>query len=152
MFERMTFREVAELLPDAVVMTDAEGRIVWTNQAFHDLCGHSRASVKNQKPGSFLQGPDTNPDTVDLIRQAIRNRQPVEAEILNYHSKGRPYWVSLRIIPVRNDSGELEGFLAVEREVTDSRSEKNQLEFQIVELYSTLLNVVEDRSLEAGNS
>ena len=68
MLERIAFKTVAERLPDAVVITDAEGRITWTNQAFHDMCGHSRASVLNQKPGSFLQGSDTDQETVARIR------------------------------------------------------------------------------------
>lgn len=131
------------MLPDAVVMTDALGRIVWTNQAFHDLCGYSKDEVRNKKPGSFLQGPDTNPNTVRRIREAIRNRKPIDEEILNYHSNGRPYWVSLRITPVHHKQGELEGFIAIEREVTDSRCEKHFLEKNIVELYSTLVHVIE---------
>lgn len=143
MLEHSTFRKVADLLPDAVVLTDALGLITWTNQAFHDLCGHSKSSVMNRKPGSFLQGPDTDARVVDRIRTAIKKPEPVEAELLNYHFDGRPYWVSLRITPIYEESGELDGFVAIERETTEARWREHTLEEEVGQLYSTLLQVVE---------
>lgn len=148
MFEKATFRRVADLLPDAVVLTDAEGKITWTNKAFRDLCGHSFATVKHKKPGLFLQGPDTDPETVERIRRAIRDEEPVEAELINYHREGRPYWISLRITPIRNTRDELEGFIAVEREVTAARTEKNRMEREIVDLYASIVSMVEERTPE----
>ncbi|MEZ5275675.1 MAG: PAS domain S-box protein [Opitutaceae bacterium] len=141
--ERTAFREVAENLPDTVVLTDAEGRITWTNQAFHDLCGHSRSAVRNRKPGSFLQGPETDPETVARVRSAIRERRPVNAELLNYHQDGRPYWVSLRITPLRNQTGEVDGFIAIEREVTRAHNREHSLEHQVAELYTALIGLVD---------
>ena len=146
MFERTTFRKVAELISDAVVMTDPEGRITWTNPAFHDLCGHSRQTVMNKKPGSFLQGPDTDSKTVERIRRAIRSKKPVEAEILNYHQNGRPYWVSLRITPVWDPQGKLEGFVAIEREVTAARCRQHSLEREVAKMYFTLVRELEKAS------
>lgn len=143
MLERKTFRKIADLLQDAVVITDALGRITWTNQAFHDLCGHSKSSVINRKPGSFLQGPDTDQRMIDRIRNAIKKREPIESELLNYHFNGRPYWVSLRITPIFKESGELDGFVAIERETTEARWREHTLEEEVGQLYSTLVQVVE---------
>ncbi len=36
----------------------------------------------------FLQGPETDPDAVDAIRAAVRQRRPVTVEILNYTRAG----------------------------------------------------------------
>lgn len=140
--ERKTFRQTAELLSDAVILTDSKGRIEWTNQAFHDLCGHSRKAVKNCRPGSFLQGPDTDRETVRQIRESLKKKKPVAVEILNYHRSGRPYWASLRITPVRDAKGTLEGFLAIVRDVTDSRSRQHALENEVCRIYAALVNVV----------
>jgi len=148
MLERTTFRTTAALLPDAVVMTDAEGRILWTNRAFHDLCGYSKKAVKLRKPGSFLQGPDTDLQTVQHIRKSLKARRAVEAEILNYHSDGHPYWVSLRISPIWGENGQLEGFLAIERDITMARCREHHLQEEVGQLYSTLVRIMqaEDQS------
>ena len=142
MLERIAFRKIAEILPEAVIVTDPEGRITWTNQAFHDLCGHSKAFVRNRKPGSFLQGPDTDPETVAGIRHALRRREPVEAELINYHENGSPYWVALNITPLTDSHGTHIGFIALEHEITDLRSQIHSLQHQVAELYTTLLDVV----------
>ncbi len=143
MLQRVTFRKVAELLTDAVVLTDAQGRIVWTNAAFHQLCGHRRGEVLNRKPGSFLQGPDTDQTVAKKIGRAIRRKQPVEADILNYHKDGRPYWVSLKITPLAAKNGELEGFLGVVREITHLRRELHHVEQELAEVYQTLVQVAQ---------
>lgn len=145
MLERTTFRQVAELLPDAVVLTDNQGKITWTNRAFHKLCGHTKCAVKRLKPGSFLQGPETDPETVREIRKAISNQEPVEAEILNYHRNGRPYWVSLRITPLKNSQGELEGFMAIEREITHVRQREYRLQEEVGQLYSALIHAAKEK-------
>ena len=153
MLEGTAFQEIAEILPDAVVVTDPQGRITWTNQAFHDLCGHTRAFVRNRKPGSFLQGEETDPQTVDRIREALRRREPVEAELLNYHQDGRPYWVSLTITPLKDRNGNLEGFIALEREVSSVQRRIQSLQEQVAELYTALIGVIDpaDASATAGS-
>jgi PAS domain S-box-containing protein len=149
MLERTAFRKIAEILPEAVVVTDPQARITWTNQAFHDLCGHTRAFVRHRKPGDFLQGPDTDFESVETIRSALRRQEPVEAELLNYHADGHPYWVSLKITPLKDRKEHLVGFIALEREITDLRSQIHSLQHQVAELYSTLLGLIDPKESPA---
>lgn len=142
MFKRTTFRKVAELLPDSVVLTDNKGRITWTNSAFHELCGYSKSFVAGRKPGSFLQGPETDQKTVSYIRKAIENQVSIDAELINYHQDGSPYWVSLRITPIKAEDGELEGFLAIERDITYARNRERHLENEVGKIYSTLVDLI----------
>lgn len=145
MLQRTTFLKVAEMLTDAVVLTDAQGKIQWTNTAFHQLCGHSRREVLNRKPGSFLQGPDTDKTVANKIGRAIRRKQAVEAEILNYHKDGRPYWVSLKVTPVTKKDGELEGYLGLAREITHLERERHEVENELAEVYQALVHVVQTK-------
>ena len=43
-------------------------------------------------PGSFLQGPDTDPATVQKIRDAIKAEEDVTVQLLNYTKSGKPFW------------------------------------------------------------
>ena len=43
-------------------------------------------------PHSFLQGPDTDPATVQKIRDAIKAEEDVTVQLLNYTKSGKPFW------------------------------------------------------------
>lgn len=97
----------------ARVETDRAGYITSINPAFTELCGFSFAEIKGQKPGSFLQGADTEPDAVVVLRNAVKAGESAEVEIINYHKDGSPYRVALSLEPVVDDQEQVTGFRAV---------------------------------------
>ena len=108
---------VANETDNAVIISDAEGLIEYVNTGFEKLTGWKLDEVKGKKPGSFLQGKETDPRTVDVIRQRIKNREAFYDEILNYRKDGTPYWTSLSINPVFENS-KLVNFIAVQADIT----------------------------------
>lgn len=48
----------------------------------------------------FLQGPDTDPKTVDAIREAVRAQKELTVRILNYTKSGRPFWNMFTLAPM----------------------------------------------------
>jgi PAS domain S-box-containing protein len=118
---------LASRTDNAVIVTDAQGRIEWVNEGFTRITGWEMAEVIGRKPGSFLQGPGTNPATVRLISQSLKEHKSVQTEILNYHRSGRTYWTSLEIQPIRNEAGEVVNYMAIESDVTQrKRDEKHR--------------------------
>ncbi len=103
----------------SVVFTDKEGRILGINDAFTAMCGYQLSELLGQKPGSLLQGELTNKETADYMSACVRQAMPCQAEILNYHRNGSPYWVSISIQPLRSTTGDLVGFTAVENKIRD---------------------------------
>ncbi len=110
-------------LADAVVATDADGVIYWTNRAFRRLCGYSKNEVFGRRPDEFLQGENTDPETLRAIRAAIQKGKPLSVEVLNYHKLGRPYWVSIELNPTKTGGGRLTGFIAIEHELMVQQGE-----------------------------
>ncbi|GGC00279.1 hypothetical protein GCM10011363_16110 [Marivita lacus] len=119
--------EIARRTTNLVVLTDAERRIEWVNDAFVDTTGWTLEDVKGKKPGEFLQSEGTDPQTVTAIRDALDNEKAVQVEILNRSRTGREYWLSLDIHPLHDAAGELEGFLALEVDITDKRKQAESL-------------------------
>jgi len=119
--------EIARRTSNLVVMTDADRRITWVNEAFQWITGWTLDEIKGRNAGSFLQCDETDPETVADLRQALDRAEPVQAEILNRARDGRPYWVDLDIQPLRDASGALEGFMAVETDVTERRQQADAL-------------------------
>ena len=108
---------VANETDNAVIISDADGLIEYVNNGFYRLTGWSLEEVKGKKPGSFLQGEETDHRTVDVIRQKLKNREAFYDEILNYRKDGSPYWTSLSINPVFKE-GQLVNFIAVQADIT----------------------------------
>ena len=98
----------------ARVETDREGLVVAVNPAFSLLCGYEFSEVKGCKPGTMLQGPDSDPTVVAGLRQAIREGLPFLGNLVNYHKDGSPYRVLVDLEPIVDSAGIVTGFRAVE--------------------------------------
>lgn len=99
--------------------------IVFVNDAFARLTGYSRAETLGRNC-RFLQGPGTNADDVDRIRDAIVRNVPIELDLLNYRKNGTTFWNRLLISPVF-DEGELTYFFASQYDVTPERERLSRL-------------------------
>jgi PAS domain-containing protein len=75
---------IAREIESGIVITDAEGKTEWVNPVFERMTGYSMEEMKGKIPGDLLQGPETDKETVDSIRSALKKRIPIEADILNY--------------------------------------------------------------------
>jgi PAS domain S-box-containing protein len=112
---------VASRTDNAVIITDPQGRIEWANAGFTRVTGYALAEVAGRKPGSFLQGPETDPATVATVRAAVAAGEGVRTEIRNYGKDGRPYWLAMDIQPIRDPAGRITNFVAIESDVTERR-------------------------------
>ena len=66
--ERDLLSQVANTTTTGVVITDPERNVVWTNEAFTHLTGYSLSHVKGQSLGPFLQGEDTDKETIGVLQ------------------------------------------------------------------------------------
>ncbi len=119
---------VASETTNGVVVTDPDIRTLWANRAFSEITGYDRDEVVGRNPGHLLQGEGSSPETIARMRKAIRNEEPFTAEVLNYHRSGSPYWVEIACNPIRDHKGRLEGFIAVQTDVT--RRKQSQLDLE----------------------
>lgn len=128
---------VAKYTDNAVVVTDAKGHIEWVNEGFTRVTGYAIEEVVGLKPGSFLQGPETDPESVQKMRLAIRASEGVNVEILNYHKSGQSYWVDVEIRPIHSETGDLIKFIAIESDIShrlEAEAEREQLNRRMVDL------------------
>lgn len=118
---------VASRTTNAVVITDPHGHIEWVNAGFERLTGYCLDEVRGRKPGSFLQGPETDPDVIAMMRQRLEAGEGFHSEIVNYSKNGIPYWLSIEVQPVRDDAGQLLHFVAIETDITEQKQMEHQL-------------------------
>lgn len=129
-------REIARLSrmvsqsSNGMTLTDAEGRVEWINEGFSRFTGYRLEDIKGRTPGSVLQGPETDPTEVARIRESLRRGEGFEAELLNYHKSGAPYWVHVHATPITDECGRLQGFMAIETDVTARRQAEEALRYE----------------------
>lgn len=116
-----TLSLVANETDNAVLITDANGLIQYVNNGFSRLTGYMLDEIKGKKPGSFLQGPLTDKDTIGRISEKIKAKKPFYDEIINYSKTGEVYWTSLSINPVFNDKGEIENYISINTNINETK-------------------------------
>jgi len=110
---------IAKQTVNAVIITDAEERITWVNSAFSRITEYEPEEVMGKKPGSFLQGKETDALTVQYLREKIKDKQPFNCELINYSKSGRKYWVQIQGQPIFDENGVCSRFFAIETDITE---------------------------------
>ena len=119
--QRKRLAEVASRTGNPVVVTDLEGRIEWVNDAFTRLTGWALEEIEGKRPGDFLEGPHTDPETRARMARAIAAREPFECEVVHLARSGRQYWVHIEWRVMQDEAGQPSGYVAVQTDVTERR-------------------------------
>ncbi|MGA8169943.1 MAG: PAS domain S-box protein [Methylocystis sp.] len=119
---------VASRTDNAVIVTDAQGRVEWVNEGFTRITGWSLEDALGRKPGEFLQGPGTDPAVVQYMSAHIQAKRGFSAEVLNYRRDGREVWLAIEIQPLLDDLGEVANFMGIESDITDRKRNQEALE------------------------
>jgi len=118
---------IARRTDNFVITTDTQGYITWVNDAFMHKTGYSLEEVLGKKPGILLQGPETDPDTVRYMSRQMKKQEGFEAEIINYDKWKTAYWVHLEVQPMKNESGCVIGYMAINQEITERKKNEAML-------------------------
>ncbi|WP_062210273.1 hybrid sensor histidine kinase/response regulator [Aureimonas sp. AU12] len=104
----------------------SDNPIVFANKAFLQMTGYTREEIVGHNC-RFLQGVDTDPATVDEVREAIKHRREMATEILNYRKDGTSFWNALFISPVYDPQGNLVYFFGSQLDVSRRRDAEDAL-------------------------
>ncbi len=118
---------IASRTNNAVILSDAQGRIEWVNDGFRRLTGFTLEQVAGQRPGSVLHGMETDRVTAARMREAVANQKSFEAEVLNYARNGRKYWARVELQPIRDDAGNVVNFMGMVSDVTQQHEAARSL-------------------------
>ena len=111
--------------------------VVFANGAFCRLSGYDRDEILGRNC-RFLQGPETNLESVALIREAVRRVESIEIDIENRRKDGETFWNRLLLAPVFDTEGVLAYFFASQVDVTIERERLKGLETSNASLMAEL--------------
>ncbi|MEI8170140.1 MAG: PAS domain-containing protein [Rhodoferax sp.] len=108
-------------ISQGVLITTPDQRILSANHAFESITGYCEKDILGLNC-RFLQGPLTEPATVQAIHVAMQEGRTFTGEILNYRKDGFPFWNELSISPVQDVQGVLTHFIGVTRDISERKA------------------------------
>ncbi|WP_372912355.1 bacterio-opsin activator domain-containing protein [Salinigranum sp.] len=91
--------------------------LVYVNRAFCRTTGYSPAEALGRNC-RYLQGSDTDPESVAKLRRAIDAGESTSVELLNYRRDGSEFWNRVDIAPITNGAGEVTHYVGFQTDIT----------------------------------
>lgn len=103
---------------DAMVIANADGRVLFINGSVTRITGFSSAEAVGKKAGTLWGGLMSVKYYERLWRQVKTQKQPLVSRIVNKRKNGQQYLADVTITPILDDDGKkVEFFIAVERDL-----------------------------------
>ncbi|MEL6533911.1 MAG: PAS domain S-box protein [Bacteroidota bacterium] len=114
------FRSVVGNIQDAVCITNGNSEnpeIIYVNASFCELTEYSAEELLGKNP-NMLQGPDTDTNVTQGLRETIAQGEPWQGRTYNYTKTGKRYFVEWKIFPIYNDKGEVANFVSLQNNLS----------------------------------
>jgi PAS domain S-box-containing protein len=109
-----------EQAADGVVITDVDGMIRYVNPAFTRMTGYSSEEAVGKYPRILKSGRQA-PAVYEELWNTIRAGCVWHGELINRRKDGSCYDEEMQVSPVRGPNGEVAGFIAIKRDVSERR-------------------------------
>ena len=124
LIENDLLKKAVDETTSGIVITDPGKKVVWVNKGFSRMTGYTPDEVIGRSLKLFLQGEDTNKETVNELAVALAHGQAIDVDILNYRKDQKKYWNNLKISPMRRD-GVITHFVGIQHDVTEKREQSD---------------------------
>ncbi|WP_435069398.1 PAS domain S-box protein [Haloplanus sp. C73] len=125
--QRRQFRSAVEHAGHVVLITDADGIIEYVNDAFETVTGYSATEAIGRRP-SMLQSGEHDEAFYSDLWETISSGDVWQGEVVNERKDGTQYVIDQTIAPI-GDDGECNGFVAINRNVTERKERELNLAF-----------------------
>ncbi|KDQ09040.1 hypothetical protein BOTBODRAFT_179374, partial [Botryobasidium botryosum FD-172 SS1] len=95
------------------------------------IVDQAKARLGSINLAGFMQGPGTSRDSVQRIRQAIRENSACTELLINYRKDGEPFYCLLCLLPLLDAAGSLMYYVGGQTDVTDLVSERKNMSLLI---------------------
>jgi PAS domain S-box-containing protein len=123
------FTSTADSFPACIVVSDMTkpgAPMVFVNTAFCKVTGYTKEESVGRNC-RFLQGPDTEPEAIAIIRATLSKGQDCHVKLTNYRKNGEKFQNLLSMKPVFDAQGVYRYVIGVQFEVMADKSLKKRL-------------------------
>lgn len=111
---------------EAIFMTDTEGKIIYVNPAFEKLYGFSSKETIGKTP-RILKSGTLSGEVYKQFWETLLAGKVMEGEIINKTRDGRLLNIQGSANPILDESGDIIGFLAIQRDITERKRVEEML-------------------------
>jgi PAS domain S-box-containing protein len=145
--ERLSiFKNVLDNLQDGVILSSNNPQkdypVIYINKNFIESTGYSKQEVIG-KNCRFLAGINPDVDEREKIKDCIRQLIPFEGVVTNYRKNGEEFKNHLRILPLRDLSGQVTLFLGLQKDITENYIYREEISKK-EKLYRSIVNSRDD--------
>lgn len=109
---------VFHCLPDGVIITDLQGKILYVNKAIEVISGYSRLDLIGNSPE--ILNAEENSAAIQLeILGTIRRNENWKGVLKQRRKDGTIYWGEFEVFPVYDPLGETSAWACLQRDVTE---------------------------------
>lgn len=132
--EEHSFNSAAmlESMAESVLITDTMLKhpgphIIYVNAAFEKMTGWNRNEIIGKSP-RILQGTNTDYTIFNDMQDKLEAGKVWDGKTLNYRKDGSEFHMQWSIVPVKDDTGNIVQYLAVQKDVTQIVLTENKLQ------------------------
>ena len=116
---KILLHSTMELSFNGIMITKASRGypILYVNPAFCEMTGYGPQELLMQSP-EILQGPKTNPEVLQRLREDISVGRTFHGRAINYRKDGSEFMMEWKIAPIRDEAGEISHYLAIQKDVS----------------------------------
>ena len=118
---------------NAIVITDTNGKIEYTNPKFTEVTGFSPQEALGKNPSILNSGLQPKSYYQEMWDTLYKGK-PWSGEFCNKAKNGNLFWEQVIISPIFGDDGELINFLAIKEDVTEKKKIEKELENKLEEI------------------
>jgi len=122
------YRTLIEISPDAITLTDLEGKVTLCNEQSALLHGYSSPEAAIGINASEFVAAEDMPRMKDVALRVLKEDIIGEVEYLLIRKDGRRVPVEVRVTVVKNAAGKPSGFIGVNRDITERKQAQAKLE------------------------
>ena len=120
------YRQLLRTSPDAIALFDKEGDLILSNDKAAEITGMAREELIGINYLAFIQGNDK--DGALRIRKLIHDKGIIQDfQFILIRQDGIRTPVEMSISAIKNDTGDLEGYITIFRDITQRKAAEEEL-------------------------
>ena len=131
------FKQAIESTRNGVIITSSKAddtRAIYVNKMFTEITGYGKSDIIGQNCRILNEGT-SDPQTKQIIKQAIEESKSVKATIKNRKKDGTLFYNDLFISPIfMDEDSDAKYFVGVQNDVTESVYLRDELEKRVLEI------------------
>ncbi|SDZ83493.1 PAS domain-containing protein [Pedobacter hartonius] len=131
--EKLELKRTGEILSkinNPVIISNAEGIVIWVNPAFSAVTGYLENEVLGEDHLKMLYNSKTNKVIAQQLLRAVSRKESFSADLVNYDKTNKEYWVTLNIYPIFDAQGKFECYISVQNDITEHKEKEAMIGIQ----------------------